>query len=385
MINKVDTNYEWYLATELPVSFEIKYSNDIFSKQNTDLISDIVINENTRRLVIVDLKVSKYYINKISEYFDYHNIGKHIIVVDATEKNKNIETLLHILMEMERFGVSRLQEPIIAIGGGVLLDIVGLAASLYRRGVPYIKIPTTLLGIVDASIGVKTGINFEDRRNRLGSYYPPLSVFLDKTFLHTLESIEISSALGEILKLAVVKDIKLYNILKMHGKKLYETKFLKCLHADEVISRSIKGMKDELQDNLWEKNLKRYVDFGHSFSPIPEMRSLTDKKVPSLTHGQAVTLDIIFSSIISSIRGMLTIGDVQEIIAVTKRMELPTYHPYFSDPNFLIEALNDTVKHRNGNQNLPIPRKIGESIFLNDISYNEIKKATKLMLSLNDK
>lgn len=375
----IDKDGEWYLETSLPISFLIKNSSNIFDVTNKDILAHGTQGEGSRRLVVIDLKVSKLYISKIKHYFDYHRINYHLVIIDATEDNKNIENLLFILRESEKFGLTRKSEPIIAIGGGVLLDIVGLAASLYRRGVPYIKVPTTLLSLVDTSVGAKTAINFEDRRNRLGTYYPPVAAYLDKSFMKTLDMIEISSGLGEILKMAIVKDARLFEILKKYGKELYKTKFLDCEYADEVINRTVRGMKDELQENLWEKNLERYVDFGHSFSPIPEMRSLVDDNVNTLAHGQAVTLDVIFSCVISYNRGMLSKEDISDIIKTTKSLGLPITHPYFEDANILIEALNDTIKHRNGDQNLPIPRTIGNSFFINNLTFSEIKEASRQM------
>jgi 3-dehydroquinate synthase len=373
---------EWVLETSLPVRFYIKNSPNVFSLDNEDILSIGTQGPGSRRIVVVDLKVSNLYITNIIKYLEHHEIEYHIVTLDATETNKNFDTLKYLLKEMESFGLTRKSEPVIAIGGGVLLDIVGLAASLYRRGVPYIKIPTTLLGIVDASIGVKTAINFENRRNRLGSYHEPAASFLDISFCGTLDPIEISSGLGEILKMAVVKDGKLFDILKHHGKDLYESKFLKGDYANEVINRAVLGMKEELQDNLWEKNLERLVDFGHSFSPIPEMRSLVDNNVETLTHGQAVTLDVLFSSVISHLRGLLSKDDLVDIFITTKNLGLPTYHPYFGDAHLLLEALNDTVKHRNGDQNLPIPKSIGDSVFINDLSYKEVSLAAQYMVEL---
>ena len=380
-----DENGKWFLETELPVNFVIKNSYNVFDINNIDILGFGTKGPGSRRLLVVDLKVSKLYLNHIVKYLDHHQIDYHIVIIDAVEEKKDLEALVKLLKEIESFGLTRKSEPILAIGGGVLLDIVGLAASLYRRGVPYIKVPTTLLGIVDASIGAKTGINFEDRRNRLGSYHTPVAAFLDKNFLKTLDYIEISSGLGEIFKMSIVKDLHLFEILESHGEQLYNSKFLSSDYADEVINLSVKGMKDELQDNLWEKNLKRFVDFGHSFSPIPEMRSLVDDKVDMLTHGHAVALDVIFSSIISLVRGMFSEADVERIIVTAKRLNLPIYHPYFSDPNILLEALNDTVKHRNGDQNLPIPKSIGNSIFINDLIFSEITKAADLMVKFSRK
>jgi len=379
-----DINKELHLKAELPVDFCIKKSQNIFSIGNRDLLSLGSQGKGVRRIVIVDYNVSKLYLDGIKKYLISYGVQYRFIIIDAIEKNKSIETLLYILDEIESFGPNRRDEPLIVVGGGVLLDIVGMAASLYRRGIPYIKIPTTLLGLVDASIGIKTGINFKDRRNRLGTYFPPVATYLDTTFLNTLDYIEISSGLGEILKLAVIKDIELFDILKQYGNKLYKNKFADDKVSTEVINRSIIGMKNELQENLWEKELKRYVDFGHSFSPIPEIRSLTDGLVPSLTHGQAVTLDVIFSSIISHVRGMFSKLEVFDVMYTARNMGLLTIHPYFLNSDVLMEALNDTIKHRNGNQNLPIPKTIGSSIFINDLTYEEVLAAVKMMKEFND-
>ena len=377
----------WILETELPVTFDIKVSPKIFSFENKDVLSYGSQGSGSRRLLFIDLKVSEIYLKEIVAYFKHHEIDYHVVIIDSIETNKSLETLIKMLKEMEVFGLTRKSEPIICIGGGVLLDIAGFAASIYRRGVPYIKVPTTLIGIVDAAVGVKTAINFETRRNRLGTYYPPISAYLDKAFLKTLDPVEISSGFGEIIKMAIVKDLKLFKLLQEYGKEIFDTKFngTNSSVADEVISLSIKGMKDELQENLWEKNLERYVDFGHSFCPIPEMRSLEDDDVESLTHGQAVTLDVIFSSILSYKRGYLLENDIEDIFKVVGSFNLATFHPYFGRPALLLEALNDTVKHRNGDQNLPIPISIGKSIFINDCTFDEIKSVCLLHENFHEK
>lgn len=376
--------HTWIVETSLPVSYLIQIENDLFNPENSSLLEYGSKGSGARRLVVIDERVGELYFKKISNYFSQNDIRAHYVFIDAVETKKNLDTLLTILKEAEQFNVMRRDEPIIAIGGGVLLDVAGMAANLYRRGVPYIKVPTTLLAIVDASVGVKTGINFETRRNRLGTYYPPVAAYLDKSFVETLEDIEISSALGEILKMAVSKDSVLFQILENDGRELYSTKFLNVESADEVIARSVQGMKEELENNLWEHDLERVVDFGHSFSPVIEMRSLEDDDVADLTHGQAVTLDVIFSSVISFNRDMLDLESLNRIFQTAREMKLPTGHPFFFDASMLLESLNDTMKHRNGNQNLPVPVQIGSSVFLNDVSYDEIKKAAKYMSEINE-
>lgn len=324
---------------------------------------------NKRAVFVIDKNVWAIYGEKIRTYANHHKIEVLHIVTSGEEKNKTTGKLFTILREMENWGVGR-RDPIIAIGGGVVLDIAGLAASLYRRGIPYVRIPTTLLGIVDVSIAAKTGVNFEGRRNRLGAYYPPAASLLDPTFIATQAPEEISSGMGEILKMAVIKDAELFYMLIEHGAGLLQTKFHHD-YAKQVIEMSVLGMKEELENNLWEKDLRRCVDFGHSFSPIIEMRSLSST-VP-LRHGEAVTLDILLSCQIAVRRGLMEKMDYGRVVKVVIDLGLPTTHPSFYNPELLWESLQDTVKHRDGSQNLPVPTKIGKHVFLNDVTYNEIE------------
>jgi 3-dehydroquinate synthetase len=367
----------WNIKTALEVSYAVKCSTDLFSVKNTEILR---FYPNKRVLIVFDEKVGKIYRNAIEIYFIKHGVQYRSIVIDGIEAKKDLDSLIYVLKEIELFGVSSRVEPILAIGGGVILDIVGLASNLYRRGIPYIRVPTTLLGMIDVSIAAKTGINFENRRNRLGSYYPPIVTFVDKIFLKTLNSLELSSGLGEILKMAVSKSGRLFELLEFCGSSLIDSGFEHDC-SDEIIELSIQGMKEELENNLWEKDLKRIVDFGHSFSPIIEMRSLNSTS--PLTHGQAVTLDVIFSCAISNIRGMLSREDVVSVMNVAKSMSLQTYHASFTNTLMLVEALNDTTKHRNGNQNLPIPCAIGNCVFVNDLTINDIDKAIEVFVELN--
>lgn len=362
----------WKITTALPVSYDIRTSPDLFFGRNVDLLSYGSTGPGSRRLVVVDSNVNELYGETIVSFFERHEIEYKIVLLSGGESEKSLENLIFLLEEIEKFGLSRRSEPIIGIGGGVILDLVGMAAGMYRRGIPYIRVPTTLLGIVDVSVAAKTGINFQERRNRLGSYWPPIATFLDKTFIRTQNDLEISSGLGEILKMAVSKDKRLFELLENNATELLESKF-ECECADEVINRSVKGMIEELENNLWEKNLKRVVDFGHSFSPIIEMKSLGSSN--ELTHGQAVALDVLYSCGISAIRNMMSPDDLFRVYKVAKALTLPINHPSFEDPLLLLESLNDTVKHRNGDQNLPIPESIGHSVFLNDLTYEEIKRA----------
>jgi len=177
-----------------------------------------------------------------------------------------------ILDEMCAYKLRR-REPFLAIGGGVVLDIAGMAACLYRRGVPFVRVPTTLLAIVDASVGVKNGVDYccdltnESYKNRVGSFYAPSSCLLDTSFISTQDDRNISNGFGEILKLALVRSPDLFELLEAHGAALVKSRFSKCSEvpdgvAQRVIDLSIQIMLEELGPNLWEYKLERCVDYG---------------------------------------------------------------------------------------------------------------------------
>ena len=368
-------NYKrtWSVKTELPISFSLTYSSGVFNINNHDLHT---FNQSDRKVVVIDKSVYELYGTELHEYFTKFKLQLVYLVVDATEENKNWEETDKILKFFEDTNVLR-REPVIAIGGGVLLDIVGFAASIYRRGIPYIKVPTTLLSIVDASVGSKVGINHLGRRNRLGAYYPPIATLIDKKFIKTQSEREIVNGLAEIFKLALIKSKELFDLMNESAEQLVAEKFQFGAVPVRVINLAITGMIEELAPNLWEKKLDRCVDFGHSFSPIIEM-----KNVPEMHHGEAVALDCLFSSCLSFVRGFIDKEMLLNIFDVAKRLKLKTYHEDFTNYDLLSSALCDTMKHRNGNQYLPVPVDIGNHIMLNDVTEEEIRRTIEVYKSI---
>jgi len=369
LVNFDNFKRTWSVKAELPISFTVKYSSDIFNTTNQDLLS---YSDSQRRLVVIDKTVYEIYKTELHNYFDRHKVQLELFVLDATEENKDWKHTDEVLKFFERVGVLR-REPIVAIGGGVLLDLVGFCCSIYRRGIPYIKIPTTLLAIVDASVGVKVAANHLERRNRIGAYYPPIATFLDKKFIKTQNDRDIVNGIAEIFKLAVIKSEELFVLLEENYEQLINEKFQFGAVPVRVINLAITGMIEELAPNLWEKKLDRCVDFGHSFGPLIEMQNL-----PNLYHGEAVVLDCLYSSCIAEVRGYITMDQLRRIFKCAKNLKLPTWHEDFSKVRLLESALEDTKKHRNGNQYLPVPMGIGQYTMLNNVTIDEMRLAADL-------
>merc|ERR1719182_115844 len=153
------------------------------------------------------------------------------------EETKNMETALQVTKKMKQFNIDRRTEPVLAIGGGVCLDVVGLAASLFRRRTPYIRVPTTALSYVDASVGAKSGVNFMGSKNILGMYVPPAAALLDSAFFATESSRRIANALAEMSKMAIMKSPELFELLEDNADRLVSDKFVEQDATDGVPAR----------------------------------------------------------------------------------------------------------------------------------------------------
>lgn len=366
----------WLIETELAVRYEIIEVDNLLNPGNRELRHLCGDDHDQETVVVIDESIDGLYGSRIRGYFSAHSIPCRFLTIPSAEEMKSLDLVERVASVLNAAGTKRASSPPIAIGGGVMLDVVGLAASLFRRGIPYVRVPTTLLGQVDVGVAAKTGVNFEGFRNRLGSYGPPPRTLIDRSFLTTLPDRHVRNGLGEILKMALIKDTQLFGLLEQFGPDLIRTKFAH-VTGREVIGRAIKGMVEELAPNLWEKNLRRAVDYGHSFSPLVEMRAL-----PELLHGEAVTLDCLFSAVLSSGRGLLPAASVLRAVRVAHALGLPVTHPLFLDVDLLCEALADTSRHRDGNQHLPVMTGIGRYTFLNDVTRAEIEEVSAQMWSI---
>ncbi|RIK51906.1 MAG: 2-epi-5-epi-valiolone synthase [Chloroflexi bacterium] len=353
------------------IAYEVVNTSNIFHPQNWALLSTGKI-EDAHRFVVVDANVEKHHAKALRDYFAHHHIEAKIVVFPGGEENKTLDHYLSLVRELDSFPIHRRDEPIIAIGGGVLTDLVGFVAASYRRGVPYVKVPTTLMGYVDASIGIKTGFNFNGNKNRLGSFHAPQTVLLDKAFLKTLPRRHILNGVCEIVKLAVIKDAPLFDLLEKDGEESVNALFQNQSGA-ALLDRAIAGMIEELEPNLFEEDLARKVDFGHTFS-----YGLETRHEAHLLHGEAVLLDILLSCLIARNRNLLADEETRRIFRLTETLGFELDASTL-DPDLLLASLTERTYHRNGLQRVPMPRGIGGCVFLNNIGADEIESAAKTL------
>jgi 3-dehydroquinate synthetase len=363
----------WHVSHRRPIEYDIICAPNLLDPQNRALMSSGRSNPG-RRFVVVDEHVAEHGAAALDAYFVHHGIDARIVHFPGGEAAKTVDAYLGILRELDDFPIHRRDEPIIAIGGGVLTDVVGFVASSYRRGVPHVKVPTTLMGYVDASVGIKTGINFNNQKNRLGSFEPPLQVLLDRAFLTTLPHRHILNGVCEIIKLAVIKDAALFEQLERHGADSIAAHFQND-HGNTILERAISAMLEELQPNLFEEELARKVDFGHTFS-----YGLEARHEARLLHGEAVLLDIAVSVLIAQGRGLLGTGELDRVFALMTALGI-ALDTGVLDTDLMWHSLLDRVEHRNGWQRVPLPDRLGHCVFVNDITRAEISSCIESLIA----
>lgn len=396
---------EWEIESPITFQYRVRESTDVFALNSDVLLFGHLADAESlmraklralKRVVVVDDNVYALYGERIDAYFAHHDVKVKLMVLPTTEENKNIEMALQIAEAVHELGVDRRLDPVIAIGGGVCMDIVGFAASIYRRRTPYIRVPTTLMGYVDASVGAKSGVNFVGKKNKLGCYLPPALALLDRSFLASLDARQLSNGAAEIMKMAMVKDSELFGLLEQHGPALIEHKFQTLPPAtgdgaergeadgagsgaapSRVLYLAIHTMLQELAPNLWEDSLERLVDFGHVFSMELEMAVLhTDK----LYHGEAVAIDMAFCTVLAYVRGQISAEYRDRLLRTMEGLGLPVFHAGF-DEAMVEEALYERVKFSSG-QKIPLPTAVGQSRLFNDISMDQCRAALALWPTL---
>ncbi|MDH6135580.1 3-dehydroquinate synthetase [Kitasatospora sp. MAA4] len=380
----------WTVRTALPVDYRVRFAPRLLAPDNPALATAGLPagpgrQRRKRLLLVVEARVHELYGERIHAYCEAQRLDWSCCILLAHERVKTMESVFQVVEQLDRFGLARRGEPVIAIGGGVLTDIVGLACSLYRRSTPFVRVPTTLIGLVDAGVGAKTGVNYGRQKNRLGSYHPAVETLLDPSFLATLDTRHLSNGLAEILKIALIKDRRLFETLDLHGERLLAERFRtpggtagEGGTGAEVLARAVHGMLQELQPNLWEKELERAMDYGHSFSPTLEMRAL-----PELLHGEAVCVDMALTTVLARRRGLLDAAQCARILSLMRRLGLPIHHRLL-EPGLLSDALADTVRHRDGRQRLPLPVGIGSGCFVDDLTAHELALASADLKEIAD-
>jgi demethyl-4-deoxygadusol synthase len=355
------------------IEFDFQLVNQIFDIHQPDLASYYTALK--RCLAIVDDTVYQLYGSQLQQYFQYYGIELTVFPVVIREPDKTLETFQTIIDAFCRFNLLR-KEPVLVIGGGLVTDVTGFACAAYRRSTNYIRIPTTLIGLIDAGIAIKVAVNHGKLKNRLGAYHAPKATFLDFSFLRTLPVDQIRNGMAELVKIAVVSNAQVFEWLEQYGEELLYTHFgyptgdTALQKAGQQINyEAVKTMLELETPNLHELMLDRVIAYGHTWSPTLE---LTPE--PPLLHGHAVNIDMAFSATLAARRGYITVAERDRILGLMSRLGLALDHPAL-DIELLWKATQSIILTRDGLLRAAVPQPIGVCRFINDLTRDELADA----------
>lgn len=343
------------LESRLDRTHRVVFARDLLAPDNP-LLRDCLAGRTA--LLVVAPSVHRLYGQRLRRYFGAGPATDYL-VLRRSESSKSLAAAVEVCERAAAAGLHRMS-PVVAVGGGVCTDICGLASALHHRGIPHINVPTTLIGLIDAGIGMKCAVNHGGRKSALGAFHPPEYSLLDAGFLTTLPVRHFANGLAEAIKLAVVSDAELFELLTAHATRLVATGFQAPPEAAaRVLRRSVAGMLGELAQNPFETvDFRRKVDFGHTFSPYLEVGS-----GHAILHGEAVAMDIALSAQIACRLGRLAEPDRDRILALLRGVGLALTWPGTSIERLWAD-LSSVVEHRNGDLHLVIPTGIGACDFI---------------------
>jgi len=323
-------------------------------------------------IVISNKKILQFHQKRIENFLYRANVAYQILTVPQGEKAKSFPYVLKLLKRLISLDKLERKLFIICLGGGVIGDLGGFIASIYKRGIPYIQIPTTLLACVDASIGGKTAIDLKEAKNVVGTFYQPKAVFIDLSFLSTIGKKEIKEGCAEMIKYAIIKDKKFFDFLK---EKHLNLQNLELNTLKKAVEKCVK-IKSQIveKDEKEERGIRTLLNFGHTIAHALETSLEYSRKI---THGKAVALGMIAESYLSYLLGFCSIKEVKKIINLISLYQLPT--KVHLTPSQFMKALRQDKKFMQGYTRIVLIRKIGEAFVKERVPLRSIMKALSII------
>ncbi|MGF0094929.1 3-dehydroquinate synthase [Peptoniphilus sp. SGI.035] len=336
---------------------ENNYTIDIVYKCDEKLRNYLFQNKDAKYLVITDENVYNLYSERLKNIM--YGLNFYIFKFPAGEKSKSMENYININKFLLENNFNR-GDIIIAFGGGVVGDISGFVAATYLRGIDFISVPTTLLSMIDSSVGGKNGINFMNLKNQIGSFYFPKYVYIDYSFLETLDHRNINNGLAEIFKYSVLKDKNLFDYLKSCDKLDYE----------KIIYKSLNIKLDFVKDDEKDRGKRQKLNLGHTIGHGIE--SISDYK---LNHGESIGIGTIYMARAAYKMGIAESDFSKELILAFKNYNLPTSYDFDTDE--ILEILKHDKKINKNLINVILPIKIGE-VINKKITFDELREIIDL-------
>ncbi|MCL4111351.1 UNVERIFIED_CONTAM: hypothetical protein GTU68_023204 [Idotea baltica] len=343
--------------------------NIYFGNANELLLDFLSVKKYSSVFVLVDENTKQHCLPILLNSL---NDSVEVIEIESGEKNKNLNTCKHIWQYLINSNASR-NSLLINLGGGVIGDMGGFCASSYKRGIDFIQIPTTLLSQVDASVGGKLGIDFMGLKNVIGQFNNPQKVIIDTQFLKTLPYEELRSGFAEMLKHSLIS-----NQESWHNLSIYDLQSINYVQLNELIIESVKIKRDIVEQDPYEKNIRKALNLGHTIGHAVETHFLNSNK--PILHGNAVAYGIVAETYISVQKGLISISDYGLIKAQVNRL-YPKIEIAKSEILNVINFTRNDKKNINSKINATLLTAIGKFEINHQLLPKEIEQA---ILHLNN-
>lgn len=341
-----------------------------FEEDLTSLESFIAERNYSQILVLVDINTNDNCLPVLQAAMP--NLTNYdVIEVDPGEENKNIDFCIGVWKTMLDFGADR-KAVMINLGGGVVTDMGGFAASTYKRGIDFIHIPTTLLSQVDASVGGKTGIDLDNVKNIIGTFTQPQAVFISTKFLATLDERQIASGFAEVIKHGLIQDKSLYELCKTVDLAQIDT---------AIIHRSVAIKNNVITQDPTEQGLRKILNFGHTIGHAVEGYSLFNDD-NSLLHGEAIGIGMICEAWLSQKYCGLSEEDLNDI-SKTFLALYPKYNYTKEQYPAFFELMKNDKKNESNKIGFALLNSIGDCTYNIYVSEEDIEASLDYYLSLN--
>jgi len=303
-----------------------------------------------RGLLVTDRNVDRFYGDALMALCGHQGVHMKRLVVPSRETAKSQKWLFSLYAEALEHGMDR-SSFIMALGGGVVGDLAGFAASTYMRGVRFVQVPTTLLAMVDSSVGGKTAINLPQGKNLVGSFYQPAQVTVNLDALKTLPEREYRTGLAEVVKYGVIFDREFFKYMERHVDGIAARDQDVLAH---LVGRCCEIKAEVVRFDERESGLREILNFGHTLAHSIESRHGYGK----MRHGEAVAVGMVYAAHLSCIEKQLTQSDCDRIIGLIKRLGLPVHSPV-ADWNVLHDTMQVDKKTVNGIPRFVLADRIG--------------------------
>lgn len=318
-------------------------------------------------IIITNRKIKQLFGTIVKKSLASSGLSVRFEIVPDSEKAKSEKYCISLLNNISRFDDSGRRIAIIALGGGVIGDLAGFVASIYRRGVPYVQVPTTLLSQVDSAIGGKVAIDLRVGKNLAGAFYQPRLVFSDVSLLKTLPKKDLISGLAEVIKYGIIKSPRLFGFLEDNYSKILHLNKKMLTHIVHTCS-TIKSRVVE-KDEYDNKNVRVILNLGHTIGHAIEASTHYSNLY---SHGHAIALGMISAATISRRLGLLDERSFLRIKALIKKIGLPTSLKHVNVKDVLLAQEHDK-KFIHGKNRFVLPVRIGKVIIKEGIPFSFIK------------